>query len=63
MAANMAADGSLWLGTAGGGLHHFGEGQRAHFGKGDGLLSDLIATLFLDRQDVLWIGTVGGGLA
>ena len=56
-------EGSMWVGTEGGGLHRFGGSQRAHYGKGNGLLSDSIRTLFLDEQGVLWIGTGGGGLA
>ena len=36
---------------------------RAHWDKGNGLLSDLIRTLYLDSRNTLWIGTAGGGLS
>ncbi|MDB6110401.1 MAG: two component regulator propeller/histidine kinase domain protein, partial [Pedosphaera sp.] len=55
-------DGSTWVGTEGGGLYRYKDGVRAHFDKNDGLLTDLIRTLYLDAQGTLWIGTAGGGL-
>jgi signal transduction histidine kinase/ligand-binding sensor domain-containing protein len=57
------ANGSLWLGTEGGGLYQFRNEARSHYGLGNGLSSDSIRTLYLDRRGTLWIGTAGGGLS
>jgi ligand-binding sensor domain-containing protein/signal transduction histidine kinase len=61
----MAADpdGSVWVGTEGGGLFRFKDSVLAHFDKGNGLLSSLIRSLYLDAKHDLWIGTAGGGLS
>jgi signal transduction histidine kinase/ligand-binding sensor domain-containing protein len=56
-------DGSVFLGTEGGGLDRYLGTSRTHFDKQRGLLSDLIRTLYLDAQGTLWIGTAGGGLS
>jgi signal transduction histidine kinase len=56
-------DGSVWVGTEGGGLHRLKADGRSHLDKHDGLLSDFVRTLYLDRQGALWIGTAGGGLS
>jgi ligand-binding sensor domain-containing protein len=56
-----AADGSLWLGTDGDGLHHLGGGRVAVFHTQDGLASNSIRAITADRQGALWIGTFGGG--
>ncbi len=53
----------VWVGTEGNGLYQFDGKVRAHFSKGNGLLSDTIRTLYLDAKDTLWIGTAGGGLS
>ena len=55
--------GALWLGTEGGGLYHFGDGPPLHLDKRNGLLSDLVRTLYQDGSGTLWIGTAGGGLS
>ncbi|MDB6122270.1 MAG: Two component regulator, sensor protein [Pedosphaera sp.] len=57
------ADGSLWIGTDGAGLHSYQNQSHFQLGKTNGLLSDSIRTLHQDAQGVLWIGTAGGGLA
>lgn len=57
-----AGPGVVWVGTEGGGLYKFDTAIRAHYGKQNGLLSDLIRALYLDARGVLWIGTVSGGL-
>lgn len=57
------ADGRVFLGTEGGGLDcYFGTGHT-HFGKAEGLFTDLVRTLCLDGKGALWIGTAGGGLS
>jgi len=54
-------DGTIWFGTAGGGLGRLKNGELKQFRKSDGLASDYIECLHLDG-DALWIGTFGGGL-
>ncbi|HVU07548.1 MAG TPA: two-component regulator propeller domain-containing protein [Verrucomicrobiae bacterium] len=56
-------DGVVWAGTEGSGIYQFKNGNCTHFNTQDGLLSDLIRTLYLDAQGTLWIGTAGGGLS
>jgi ligand-binding sensor domain-containing protein/signal transduction histidine kinase len=58
-----AADGSIWIGTAGNGLYRFLNGSFHHIEKSEGLLSDMIRTLYLDAQGTLWIGTADEGLS
>jgi ligand-binding sensor domain-containing protein/signal transduction histidine kinase len=56
-------NGSMWVGTDGSGLYQFINGSFRHIGRGEGLLSEAIRTLYLDAQDVLWIGTADEGLS
>ena len=56
-------DGSMFLGTEGGGLERYLGTRHTRFDKQQGLLSNLIRTLYLDAQGTLWIGTAGGGLS
>jgi ligand-binding sensor domain-containing protein len=56
-------DGSVSLGTEGGGLDRYLGSSHTHLDKQQGLLSDLIRTLYLDARGALWIGTAGGGLS
>jgi signal transduction histidine kinase/ligand-binding sensor domain-containing protein len=53
-------DGSLWIGTGGGGLQRFKEGRFSTLTKADGLPSDNIGSLYVDTDGVLWAGTTGG---
>ena len=57
------ADGMMWIGTEGDGVYEFNGGVRAHWGTSNGLLTDLVRTLYLDSEGSLWIGTAGGGLS
>ncbi len=57
-----AADGSMWVGTAGDGLFHFENGGFRHLGKHEGLPSDIIRTLYVDTEGTLWIGAGNSGL-
>jgi signal transduction histidine kinase len=61
----MASDvnGSIWIGTDGGGLYRFRHEVISHYDKGAGLLSDSIRTISLGSSNTLWIGTAGGGLS
>lgn len=54
--------GDLWLGTIGGGLTRFREGNVRTFTRKDGLSSDTIRALLEDSAGDLWIGTDGNGL-
>ena len=56
-------NGVIWIGTEGDGVYELNGDTRAHLDTGNGLLSDLIRTLYLDTQGTLWIGTAGGGLS
>ncbi|MGH8050003.1 MAG: two-component regulator propeller domain-containing protein [Arenimonas sp.] len=64
-AMTSTSDGSLWLGTYGGGLHRMdasGTIKRFMPNKNDvnSLPSDTIVSLAVDTQDRLWIGTTKG---
>ncbi|MEY2466312.1 MAG: hypothetical protein QOD03_833, partial [Verrucomicrobiota bacterium] len=63
MAMLQSSDGSMWIGTDGGGLHRYHGEAHFQYGKNRGLLSDSIRALYQDAQGVLWIGTAAGGLA
>lgn len=53
-------DGSLWVGTNGGGLSWFDGGKFRTLTSRDGLLSDTVTSLALDADGRLWIGTLAG---
>jgi ligand-binding sensor domain-containing protein/signal transduction histidine kinase len=55
-------DGSLWIGTEGGGMYRFKDKVLDHLDESRGLSSMVIRTFLLDDQGTLWIGTAGGGL-
>jgi ligand-binding sensor domain-containing protein/signal transduction histidine kinase len=52
--------GTLWIGTAGGGLVRYSQGQFARFTHVDGLAGDQLNTIYENRAGVLWIGTTTG---
>lgn len=56
------ADGTLWIGSYGGGLGRLQGGKGRTFGREQGLSSELVRALLLDSRGTLWIGTEGGGL-
>jgi ligand-binding sensor domain-containing protein/signal transduction histidine kinase len=56
--------GGIWVGTEGGGVYRLDDDKvSVHLNADNGLLSNLIRTLYLDEKGTLWIGTAGGGLA
>lgn len=55
-------DGTLWVGSVAGGLSRVRDGAVTRFSTTNGLPSDHIRALHLDRQGSLWIGTGGAGL-
>jgi signal transduction histidine kinase/CheY-like chemotaxis protein len=56
-------DGTLWMGTNGGGLTRYHNGTFTSVTRADGLPSDLIRSLYQDADGWLWVGTEGRGLA
>jgi ligand-binding sensor domain-containing protein/signal transduction histidine kinase len=56
-------NGTMWIGTEGDGVYEFNGAAHLHLDTSNGLLSDLIRTLYLDGEGTLWIGTAGGGLS
>ncbi len=55
-------DGSLWMGTSGGGLGHLTSGGISTYTTEDGLSSNRIWSIFRDSSGSLWLGTGGGGI-
>jgi len=53
-------DGTIWAGSAGGGLFQFSEGKFAAVPAGSGLAGNLVETLLTDREGKLWVGTDEG---
>ena len=59
-----APNGVIWVGTEGDGVYRFDSRGITHWDTENGLLSDLVRTLYVDNSDrSLWIGTAGGGLS
>jgi PAS domain S-box-containing protein len=56
------AQGTLWIGTHGGGLSRYAHGEVSTFTAKAGLKANSILSLYFDAEGVLWIGTDGGGL-
>ena len=63
MALLAARDGSLWIGTYGGGVTRLKDGTFTTYTTHDGLAHDVVFTLCEDRNRNVWIGTHGGGLS
>jgi serine/threonine protein kinase/ligand-binding sensor domain-containing protein len=59
-AIEVAADGSVWLATDGGGMWRRAGDQWTHYGKAEGLPSDHVAALVESTPGVMWAGTVSG---
>ena len=55
--------GTVWLATAGDGLHRLRGQDETHYTTEDGLPSNQALSLFRDEQGAIWIGTKDGGLA
>jgi len=56
------ADGSLWIGTNGGGLVRMKDGRFETFGPSEGLTGRKVQALARDGRGTLWIGTDDEGL-
>jgi len=60
-ALSVAPDGSLWAATDGGGVLHVQKnGQFNAFGPKDGLASDFVASVLIDRAGNVWAATNRG---
>jgi signal transduction histidine kinase/ligand-binding sensor domain-containing protein len=59
-ALNFDRDGSLWVGTLGNGLFRIRGNVVEHFGRAEGLSSDMVNDLFEDREGILWATTTNG---
>ncbi|MBV9613714.1 MAG: response regulator, partial [Acidobacteriaceae bacterium] len=57
-----APNGTLWIGTNGGGLSRYRDGEFHSYTTRDGLSTNAIVSLREDSRGSLWIGTFGGGL-
>jgi ligand-binding sensor domain-containing protein len=60
LSLRLASDGTLWIGTEGGGLVRYRAGQFRNYGVRDGLTSAFVRTIFEDSRGNLWIGTDRG---
>lgn len=55
-------EGSLWIGTDGGGLCRLKEGRITTYTSREGLARDAIWSVFQDHLGRMWVGTNGGGV-
>jgi len=53
-------DGNLWVGTFGTGIFRIHENIVDHYGRTEGLSSDTVNAVFIDREGILWAGTPQG---
>ena len=52
--------GSLWIGTAAGGILHVHQGRTDRFARPDGLSGDSIQNFFEDHEENVWVATERG---
>ncbi len=62
MAIAEAPDGSLWIGTYGAGLANVRGRRVSRYTQADGLSSDWITSVLVDRRGAVWAGTKGTGV-
>lgn len=55
-------DGSLWIGTYGGGAARYKNGKLELFNKDNGLSDNLIRTIYVDENNCAWLGTYKNGV-
>jgi ligand-binding sensor domain-containing protein/signal transduction histidine kinase len=53
-------DGSLWIGTDGGGVYHLSSQGTAHFTTREGLVNNFVRVFLESKDATLWIGTDNG---
>jgi diguanylate cyclase (GGDEF)-like protein len=54
------AQGTLWIGTSGGGLNRLKNGSLTTFTTREGLSADVVTSVWSDREGVIWAGTANG---
>ena len=52
-----ARDGSLWIGTDGGGLLHYANGRIRVYSAGEGLTYPIIRVIYEDSDGAIWVGS------
>ena len=55
-----AKDGSLWIGTEGGGALHYSNGVFESFSERQGLTNGFVRSILEDAQGSIWLGTDNG---
>jgi len=60
LSLGVAHDGSLWIGTEGGGLVRYSDGVFRSFGLNEGVTNGFVRALHEDRNKTLWVGTDRG---
>ncbi len=60
LAISRGHDGTLWVGTNGGGLHTLAEGRIRAITTDDGLPSMFVTDVFEDQGGALWLATAAG---
>ncbi len=60
LAMHRETDGTLWLGTMGGGLARMKNGRIAHISTRHGLIDDVVSQIVPDDFGCLWLGTNRG---
>jgi ligand-binding sensor domain-containing protein/AraC-like DNA-binding protein len=58
----ISSKGDLWIGTQGGGVSLYKDGQFINYSTEDGLSSEVILCICEDVNQKIWLGTLGGGL-
>jgi ligand-binding sensor domain-containing protein len=53
-------EGSLWIGTSGGGVVHVHGGKADLFRQSNGLSGDFLGQIFEDREGSIWVTTLNG---
>jgi signal transduction histidine kinase/ligand-binding sensor domain-containing protein len=56
----VSRDGSLWIGTEGGGLVRYTHGKFRAYGAADGLSAEFVRALIQDSHGTIWVGTDNG---
>src|SRR6266849_263389 len=57
-----SGDGSVWIGTLGGGLLRYRSGKFRTYTASDGLVSKSPKAIYEDRRGTIWIGTLDKGI-
>ncbi len=56
----VARDNALWIGSEGGGLVRYRDGNFRAFSSADGLTNSFVRSIFQDRSEHIWVGTDNG---